>query len=94
MARKILAIPASQTSSERVFSTAANIVTKKRARLTARNVNVLTFLRHNADLVDWEAHVPKKGGEEQLVEDSSEGDDGNGSDDTSVSTSDSDIVEI
>ena len=72
MARKILAIPASQTSSERVFSTAANIVTKKQARLTARNIK------------------------EQLVEveDSSESDDGDGSDNTSVSTSASDIVGI
>ncbi len=47
LARQYLYIPASSASSERTFSTAGQIVTKKRNCLSAENVNLLVFLSRN-----------------------------------------------
>ncbi len=47
MAEQILAIPATSAPVERVFSSAANIVNKKRVRLKPENVDLLVFLRGN-----------------------------------------------
>jgi hypothetical protein len=47
VAKNILCIPASYASSERVFSTARNIVTSQRNRLNAENVSTLVFLKQN-----------------------------------------------
>jgi len=54
VAERILAIPATYAPSERVFSSAANIVDKKRVRLKPENVDLLVFLRGNKDFVDWD----------------------------------------
>ncbi|KAL4152821.1 hypothetical protein QTP88_000654 [Uroleucon formosanum] len=50
VAKNILCIPASSASSERVFSTAGNIVTSKRNRLNAKNVSTLVFLKQNNNI--------------------------------------------
>lgn len=44
IAQKILSIPASSAASERVFSAAGNIITKKRNRIDPQTVNNLLFL--------------------------------------------------
>jgi hypothetical protein len=54
LATCILAIPATSAPSERVFSSAANIVNKKRVRLKPDTVDLLIFLRGNKDFVDWD----------------------------------------
>jgi len=36
-----------------VFSAAANIINIKRARFTSENVDVLLFLKENAEYVNW-----------------------------------------
>ena len=46
--KKVLAIPASSVSSERVFSLAGMVVDKKRAKLNPNHVNTLIFLGKNA----------------------------------------------
>ncbi|CAH1114795.1 unnamed protein product [Psylliodes chrysocephalus] len=48
IARQYLNVPASQTSSERLFSIAGNIVTSDRARLLSSNVEQIAFLNKNA----------------------------------------------
>ena len=53
LVRRVLCIPATSTSVERVFSTVGNICTKKRACLSPAYLNVLTFLKHNDDVVPW-----------------------------------------
>lgn len=50
LARKYLAVQATSASSERLFSTAGNIVTVKRARLTDDNVENIAFLHFNQGL--------------------------------------------
>ncbi len=47
LARKILAIPASNTEVERLFSCSKMAVTNYRTRLRAEKLNKLTFLRKN-----------------------------------------------
>ena len=47
VAKKYLSIPATLVPSERAFSTAGNIVNKKRACLQPSSVNVLVFLSEN-----------------------------------------------
>ena len=49
-ARIFLAIPGSSTPSERVFSTAGNVIRPERACLTPDNVDILVFLKHNMKL--------------------------------------------
>jgi len=55
LAKCILSISATSAPSERVFSAAANIIDKKRARITADNAEILMFLRGNKTLVNWDA---------------------------------------
>jgi hypothetical protein len=45
--RKYLGIPATEVASERVFSTAGNIITSRRTRLLPENAEKLVFLHHN-----------------------------------------------
>lgn len=47
VAKKYLAIPATSSASERVFSTGGNIVSPQRSRLNPDKVNMLIFLSHN-----------------------------------------------
>ena len=49
VAKKYLAVPASSVPSERVFSTAGEIVNKKRCRLHFENVDLLIFLNKNLE---------------------------------------------
>ena len=44
LAQRILAVPSTSAPSERVFSSAANIVNKKRVSLKPENVDLLVFL--------------------------------------------------
>ena len=46
-ARCLLAIPATSVPSERVFSTAGNIICSQRACLSTDNANMLIFIKHN-----------------------------------------------
>ena len=52
VARGFLCIPATSTPSERVFSLAGNIVTKKRCLLLPQNVDKLIFLNMNGDFLN------------------------------------------
>lgn len=45
--RCYLGIPASEVASERVFSSAGNVVTERRHRLAQEHVEELVFLHHN-----------------------------------------------
>jgi hypothetical protein len=47
IAKKLLAVPASSVPSERVFSLAGALVSKKRARMSDDNVDLLIFLNKN-----------------------------------------------
>ena len=56
LARRVLAIPATSTAHERLFSTAGNVMTKKRSRLTCDNMEELVYLHEVWPQVqDWEA---------------------------------------
>jgi len=55
LAERILSIPATSAPAERVFRAAANIIDKKRARITVDNAEILMFLRGNKSLVNWNA---------------------------------------
>ena len=54
LAQRILAIPSTSAPVERVFSSAANIVNKKRVSLKPENVDLLVFLRGNKEFVKWD----------------------------------------
>ena len=47
LARCVLCVPGTSVPSERVFSTAGDIVTSQRACLSPESVDVLIFLKHN-----------------------------------------------
>ena len=49
LAKKYLCVPASSVPSERVFSTAGNLINKRRASLAPDNVDMLIFLNKNID---------------------------------------------
>ncbi|KAL3980064.1 doublesex- and mab-3-related transcription factor 3 [Sarotherodon galilaeus] len=51
LAKSFLCIPATSTPSERIFSTAGNICSQKRASLSAEHVEKLTFLAMNNNVV-------------------------------------------
>eukprot|EP00904_Undaria_pinnatifida_P011858 jgi/Undpi1/7802/HiC_scaffold_23.g10275.m1 len=56
LARRVLAIPATQAESERLFSCAGNIVTKNRNNLAPTTVELLVLLRHSWKIVEeWKA---------------------------------------
>ncbi|ELT89452.1 hypothetical protein CAPTEDRAFT_142524, partial [Capitella teleta] len=46
-AKFLLGIPATSVPSERVFSTAGDVISAKRSHLTSSNADKLTFLHHN-----------------------------------------------
>ncbi|CAM9856578.1 unnamed protein product [Ectocarpus sp. 12 AP-2014] len=52
LARRVLAIPATQAESERLFSCAGNIVTKNRNKLAPSTVELLVLLRHSWKIVE------------------------------------------
>lgn len=49
LARRRLCIPATSVPSERVFSTAGDIITAQRAALSPDNLDMLIFLKKNID---------------------------------------------
>ena len=51
-AKAMLAIPATSVASERVFSTAGNIISSQRACLLPENANMLIFIKHNKEFYD------------------------------------------
>jgi len=53
LARQILSIPSTSAPSERFFSAASNLISKKRASLSHKNADMLLFLKANFDLVTW-----------------------------------------
>lgn len=56
LARRVLAIPATSAAPERLFSTAGNVMTKKRSRLTCDNMEELVYLHEVWPQVrEWEA---------------------------------------
>ena len=56
LARRVLAIPATSSAPERLFSTAGNVMTKKRSRLTCDNMEELVYLHEVCPQVpEWEA---------------------------------------
>jgi hypothetical protein len=54
LASCILAVPATSAPSERVFSSAVNIVNKKRVRLKPETVDLLVFLKGNKEFGTWD----------------------------------------
>lgn len=56
LARRVLAIPATQVESERLFSCTGKIVSKNRNKLASSTVELLVLLRHSWKIVEeWEA---------------------------------------
>ena len=47
LAQKVLSVVATSVASERIFSTAGNIINEKRSRIKPDNVNKLIFLYEN-----------------------------------------------
>ena len=54
LAQQILHIPATSAPAERVFSSASNIINKKRVRLSPENANLLIFLKDYQDFAEWD----------------------------------------
>ena len=52
LAKIVLAIPATSAPTERIFSKATNVLSKKRAGLTAENAGMCVFLQGNLDMLD------------------------------------------
>jgi len=52
IAKQLLAVPATSTSSERVFSVCGAVFTERRCRMTATNLEKLVFLKYNMQLRD------------------------------------------
>lgn len=50
LACKLFSLPATSVPSERIFSCAGNVITEKRSRLLAHNVDRLVFLYENQDV--------------------------------------------
>ena len=48
-AKKFLAVPTTQTTSERLFSLSGNIITATRAKLLSQNVEQLSFLYYHLE---------------------------------------------
>ena len=67
LARLFLAVPATSTPSERVFSAAGNIVTKKRSALSPENVDALIFLNKNWSLLFQLPSTPSSSGDPSSV---------------------------
>ena len=55
IARQVLAIPATSTTSERVFSKAGHICSKLRSSLAPENLDMLIFLAQNREIYANEA---------------------------------------
>ena len=56
LARRVLAVPATSASPERLFSTAGNQMTKKRCGLTCDNLETLVYLHEVwPKTCEWEA---------------------------------------
>jgi hypothetical protein len=60
LARRVLAIPATSASSERIFSVSGNINSKKRARLDPEIVQDLTYLQGSWEAASEEARKRAK----------------------------------
>ncbi|CAN0526561.1 unnamed protein product, partial [Laminaria digitata] len=61
LARRVLALPASQAQSERMFSTAGLIVTPTRNSLSSENVELLVYLRNIWGVAEkWRTSARKK----------------------------------
>ena len=58
LAKKYLAIPATSTPSERVFSVAGIVVDKRRAALTPEMVDALVFLNKNSFMLALSNECP------------------------------------
>ena len=58
LARKYLAIPATSTPSERVFSVAGIVVDKRRSALTAEMIDALVFLNKNSFMLGLTDKLP------------------------------------
>ena len=58
VARRYLAIPATSTPSERVFSVAGIVVDKRRCALTVEMINALVFLHKNSSLFNLTDELP------------------------------------
>jgi hypothetical protein len=53
LVRQILSIPSTSAPSERLFSAASNLISKKRSLLSHKNADMLLFLKANIDLITW-----------------------------------------
>jgi len=63
LARKFLSIPAASATSERVFSTAGNIVTPRRTSLGVDNIEMLVFMKENMAMLNADPSVVWPGSE-------------------------------
>ena len=55
LGRKVLAVPATSAAPERMFSSAGNIMTKKRARLSCDHLVELMYLHEWSKVREWTA---------------------------------------